>query len=66
MIRKRSLAYLRSVPDDYVYPVVLVCLLVGSAVALAMGQMLVGIAGVLALSIISLAYGALQTPEDMA
>lgn len=65
MIRERSLAFLQSVPEAYVYPVVLLGLLLGTAAALASGEALLGIGGLLALAIVSLTFGALQTPEEM-
>jgi len=64
MLRDRSAAALDALPEAYVYPVVIVCLTAGTAAALATNRDWIGVAGVVALSVVSLAYGAVQRPED--
>jgi len=60
-----STAVLQSVQDTHVVPVVLTILLIATAFALAMRQTYLGIAGVVLLSLLSLAYGATQSSEDV-
>ncbi|WP_246985753.1 hypothetical protein [Halorientalis marina] len=64
MLRDRSAAALAALPEAYVYPVLIVVLTVGTAAALATNRDLLGVVGVVALSVVSLAYGAMQRPED--
>lgn len=64
MASERSAAVLETLPEAYLYPVVMVVLLFGSAAALATNQHAVGIVGVLALAVVSLLYGAMRRPED--
>ncbi|MFB6164771.1 MAG: hypothetical protein ABEJ31_06385 [Haloarculaceae archaeon] len=64
MFRDRSEAVFAAVPAAYLYPLVLVVLLVGTALALAWDRPLVGVAGVVVLSVLSLAYGAGQPSRD--
>ena len=64
MVSERSAAVLDTLPETYLYPVVIGLLLVGTAVALSTGRDVLGILGVLALSVVSVTYGAMQRPED--
>lgn len=64
MASERSAAVLETLPEAYVYPVVMVVLLFGSAAGLATDQHVVGVVGVFALAVVSLMYGAMQRPED--
>jgi len=64
MVSERSAAVLETVPEAYLYPVLIVGLLLGSAAALATDRHVVGVVGVLALAIVSVTYGAMQRPED--
>lgn len=65
MMRERSAAILKSLPETHVYPVLMLCLLLGTSVALSVGLNWVGIVGVVLLAIMSLAYGAVQTADDI-
>lgn len=64
MVSERSTAVLNTLPETYVYPVLITVLLFGTAAALAMDRTIVGVVGVVALSVVSLTYGAMQRPED--
>jgi hypothetical protein len=64
MVSERPAAVLETVPEAYLYPVLIVGLLVGSAAALATDRHAIGVVGVLALAVVSLTYGAMQRPED--
>jgi len=64
MLRERSVAVLETLPETYVYPTIVVGLLLGTAVAFATDRHWLGVAGVLALSVVSLSYGAIQRPEE--
>jgi hypothetical protein len=65
MLPERSTAVLKGIPQERIYPVVVLVLLVGTAVALAFDQNWLGIAGVMLLSLLSLAWGAIRTPEEL-
>jgi len=65
MMRERSTAVLKSLPGTHAYPVLMLCLLVGTAIALSMRQNRVGVAGLILLALMSLTYGAVRTPEEM-
>jgi len=65
MLSERSTAVLKSLPDTNVYPVVMVFLLLGTTLALTMGRNWFGVTGFLLLALMSLAYGAVQTGEEM-
>jgi hypothetical protein len=65
MMRERSEAVLEMIPERYAFPVAMISLLIGSSFALATDQNLLGVLGVLALAVVSISYGALQTPEDL-
>lgn len=65
MVPERSTAVLEGIPQERMYPVVVLVLLVSTAVALAYDQVWMGIAGVFLLSLLSLAWGAVRTPEEM-
>lgn len=65
MVPERSTAGLTGIPQERIYPVVVLVLLLGSAVALAFDQNWLGIAGVMLLSLLSLAWGAVRTPEEL-
>jgi hypothetical protein len=64
MLRDRSAAVLDGLPEAYVYPVLIALLTVGTVAALATNRHWFGVVGVVALSVVSLAYGAMQRPED--
>jgi hypothetical protein len=65
MLPERSTAVLKGIPQERIYPVVVLVLLVGTAVALAFDQNWLGLAGVMLLSLLSLAWGAIRTPEEL-
>lgn len=65
MFSERSRDALRTLPESVVYPVVLLCLLLGSSLAFATNYDVLGAIGVLILGILSLVYGALQMPDQM-
>lgn len=62
---ERSSAVLKAFPDTHLYLVLMVFLLVGTAFALSTGRNLIGVTGFLLLALMSLAYGAVQTADDM-
>jgi len=64
MVPERPTAVLEGIPHEQVYPVAILVLLVGSSVALSMGREIIGVVGVILLSLLSLAYGAMQSPEE--
>lgn len=64
MMSERSSAVLKSLPGTHAYPVLMVFLLVGTAVALTVDRNWLGVTGFLLLALMSLAYGAVQTTED--
>lgn len=65
MVPERSTAVLKGIPQERIYPVVVLVLLLGTAVALTLNQNWLGVAGVLLLSLLSLAWGAVRTPEEL-
>lgn len=54
------------VPVRIVYPVLLGVLLLLTAVALTTGSTVFGVVGVIALAVLSVSYGAVLRPEEMA
>jgi len=66
MMGERSLTVLKALPETHVYPVLMVLLLVGTAVALSADRNLIGVAGFLLLALMALGYGAVQMSEDVA
>jgi len=66
MVTDRSVAVLRTLPESPVYPVLMVFLLIGTAVALSVDRNLIGVTGFLLLALMALGYGAVQTSEDVA
>ena len=65
MIRDRPAAAFEALSASALYPVVVIGLMIGTTAALVSDLTSVGIAGVLALSFLSLAYGAVRTVEEM-
>lgn len=65
MFSKRSTTIVKQIPDYYLYIMFICGLLLVTSVALAMDRHWVGILGLLSLSVASLCYGAIQTPEDL-
>ncbi|WP_424019990.1 hypothetical protein ACOZ4N_20385 (plasmid) [Halorientalis pallida] len=65
MFSERSRDALEALPQSSVYPVALLCLLLGSSLAFATNYDVLGAVGVLLLCLLSLVYGALQMPEQM-
>lgn len=58
MFPDRARPVLAALPDAQVYPIALLGLVPATALALALDSDVLGVGGVLALSLISLAYGA--------
>jgi len=64
MFNDGSTGGLQSLQDTHVYPIAITVILAATALALSMDRSWIGIAGIVVLSLLSLGYGAIQSPDE--